>query len=86
MASAEGTQPTVAERDLYQALIRIRDMRKWVVENHIDPWATRQALIMALALDTHAALSRGVSQDALKEFDRLAIEDAAAWAQDRHPL
>lgn len=67
---------TVDERDLLDALKRVRDLRAWAVRARVDPWVLRQALLLAIHIDTVAALERGVPLENLRTFDRLVEEDA----------
>ena len=67
---------TVREEDLMPILTRLRDLRRYAVMHNIDPWAFRQALLLALELDTQAALLRGISRRDLAAFDQRAVEDA----------
>jgi hypothetical protein len=73
---------TVNEKDLYAVLKKIRDLRAYAVRTHRDPWATRQALLFAIAMDTAAALERGVSGEDLRAFDALAMGYAHEFVQE----
>ena len=68
---------TVKERDLYQVLVWLRDLRLRAVKKKIDPWALRQGLLMVLYLDTVAALERGIPRENLQAFDDLVEANAA---------
>jgi len=66
----------VDEEDLVKVLRWVREMRRWALYEKIDPWAFRQALLIALEFDTEAALERGVTKNHLKKFDMLAKWEA----------
>jgi len=70
---------TIPEKDLTGCMKWIRDMREWAFRNGINPFALRQAIIMALEMDTVAALSRGVKPEELKAFDDEVRRDVAEW-------
>lgn len=70
---------TVRERDLTTCMVYIRDMRAHAVINNVDPWAVRQALVLALEMDTAAALERGVKPEELRRFDTFIKKDVRAW-------
>jgi len=70
---------------LLEVLKRIRDLRRWAALEHVDPWAVRQGLIIALALDTEAARRRGISREDLEAFDREAQQDASEWVRRQPP-
>ena len=74
---------TVRDKDLIGAMRWIRDLRAWAYHNHIDPWAVRQALIMALEADTDAALRRGISKADLDRFDSLAKTEIKQLIHER---
>jgi len=61
----------------------IRNLRAWAIREHIDPWALRQGLLVALEMDTAAALARGVSKAALDAFDVEAKKDIRAWIHEQ---
>ena len=71
----------VPEMDLMSALMMLRNFRAWGVLNKIDPWAIRQGLIMVLAMDTEAALERGVDPDTLFAFDEGAEAKAGEFIE-----
>ena len=71
-----GNVVTTPERDLLQALKKIRDLRAWAVRKRIDPWALRQALLLTIHIDTAAALKRGISSEGIQAFDGLAMDNA----------
>lgn len=71
----------VPEEDLVRALMSLREFRAWGVREDIDPWAIRQALIMVLAMDTEAALERGVDPDTLFTFDEEAETKAGEFIE-----
>jgi len=75
----------VREGDLINMMRYIRDLRRWAYEHKVDPWAVRRALVMVLALDTAAALKRGVSSENLEAFDREIRASVQEWveAQER---
>ena len=54
---------------LLEAMAHLRDYRIWALKRGIDPWISRQALIMTLELDTIAALNQGVNAEDLATFD-----------------
>jgi len=57
-------------KQLHYLLKKIKEMRRWANKNDVDPFVFRQALIIALELDTFAALKAGVPLEQLKAFDR----------------
>ncbi len=67
----------VTDKDLIQALERLRDLRLWAHRTKADPWAVRQALLTALEMDTHAARSKGIRPTDLEWFD----QRAKRWAR-----
>jgi len=71
----------VREGDLINMMRRMRDLRRWAHEHQMDPWAVRQALVIALALDTAAALKYGVSSENLEAFDREIRDDVQGWVE-----
>lgn len=64
----------IDEKDLMAALTKIRDLRLFAITSNLDPWALRQALIMALELSTIAAIDTGIQKEKLDEFDQKARE------------
>ena len=66
----------VSERDFYETLKLLRDVRAWAVRTDSDPWAFRQAMITVFEMDTTVALERGVKAWELKAFDAQAREEA----------
>jgi len=72
---------TVKEKDLEAVLKWVRDLRKFCVLHNIDPWATRQALIMALEMDTRVALDRGIPKEHLDQFDGIVKADIQKWME-----
>ena len=70
---------TVSERDLVTCMRFIRDMRAHAVINNVDPWAVRQALILALEIDTATALKRGIKPEELRRFDTFIKKDVKTW-------
>ena len=73
----------VKTKDLAGALRKIRDLRAWAAINDVDPWAVRQALIMALETDTDAALERGITPEALKHFDQEVKQHTREWLKQK---
>lgn len=73
---ATDEQLPVKQEDLLTILVKLRDVRAWAVHNEADPWAFRQALITVMAIDTAAALERGVKNEDLARFDELACTKA----------
>jgi len=69
----------VDEAQFLLVMGRLRDLRLWTLRNRINPWATRQALIIALQIDAYAALHRGVSRQDLAKFDVKVVSDAQEW-------
>jgi len=69
----------VPEQDLMRVLVKVRDLRAYAVRGGLDPWAVRQGLLIALELDTAAALERGVPRQNLEKFDQVAKADTQAW-------
>jgi len=64
-------------------LTRLRDLRLYTTRRHGDPWAFRQALLIALELDTASALETGHTPEQLAEFDVVARKDAREWLSNR---
>ncbi len=60
---------TVDSDDLRWIVLGICALRAQAVVQGRDPWAVRQGLVLALALDTEAALEKGVPKAKLAEFD-----------------
>lgn len=54
---------------LLEAMAHLRDYRLWVVKNRVDAWVSRQALVMALEIDTIVATGHGVKVEDLEKFD-----------------
>jgi len=73
----------VSEKELFEVLKRLRDVRARHVRRKGDPWAFRQALVMVVELDTAAALERGVDIRVLNSFDVTVRADARAWVRRR---
>lgn len=71
----------VNEEHLLIALKYLRDLRAWSVTKNINPWVIRQAVITFMAIDTEAALERGIEPDALLKFDELAEEKAVEFIE-----
>jgi len=69
----------ISEEELLPVLVAIRNLRAWAVRENVDPWTLRQGLIIALELDTAAALRRGIPKVTLDAFDAEAKEDAQRW-------
>jgi hypothetical protein len=69
----------VNKEHLKACLLKLRDLRLWAVTNNIDPWAVRQTLVIALEIDTKAALDRGIKREDLENFDKLVKEDVQKW-------
>jgi len=74
---------TVSEDELVQVLCWVRNLRKWAVRTQIDPWAIRQGLVMALEMDTAAALKRGIKPEDLQNFDQVVRQDIKAWIKEQ---
>ena len=72
---------TVCEEDFKTCLVKLRNLRLWAFQNNIDPWAFRQMLLIALTMDTEAAIERGVNPEDLQKFDSTAKEDIKTWIQ-----
>jgi len=70
---------TVNEKDFKACLVKLRNLRLWSVQNNIDPWAFRQTLLIALEMDTKAALDRGISPINLQNFDLIVKKDIQSW-------
>ena len=74
------TEPKlIPERDFYETLKRLRDVREWAWRTKIDPFAFRQAIITVLELDTTSAIERGVNPEKLEAFDAQAREETRAF-------
>jgi len=72
---------TVKERDLQLCMLKIRELRRMAHNKHLDPWAVRQALVIALEIDTHVALKLGIPLEKLAEFDAMVATDVGEWIQ-----
>jgi len=48
-------------------------IRAYALEKKVNPWAVREALVIALALDAAAARDSGISYKELTEFDNQVI-------------
>lgn len=70
---------TVEEKDLVSVMLKVRDLRAWALRFGINPWALRQGLVMALEMDTAAAIERGIPKDDLDNFDKLTRVDINSW-------
>jgi len=53
---------------------RILKIRRWVLREGINSFAFRQALVMALEIDTIASLEQGIDPFELWEFDQVSRE------------
>jgi len=73
--------PVVDRDSLVATLQRLKDLRAWAMKKGIDAWAVRQALVIVMAMDTAAALRRGVSRRQLDFFDRVVRADAEKWLE-----
>jgi len=73
----------VNEKEVVGATRFIKQMRLWAVNNSVDPWAIRQALIWALEMDTAAALMKGIPPEELDNFDLVAKANIQAWIQEK---
>lgn len=73
----------VSSQDLLKVMVKIRDLRAYTVRERLDPWAVRQGLILALELDTAAALERRVPIENLQEFDQAVRADVRTWVGER---
>lgn len=66
---------------LLEAMAHLRDYRLWVVKRNVDPWVSRQALVMTLELDTIVALDQGVNAEDLATFDGGCRKEAKDFAE-----
>lgn len=73
----------VPERELFEVLKRLRDVRAWAARRRLDPWAFRQAMLIVLELDTIVALESGRTPEELAKFDDVARADAREWVRNR---
>jgi len=73
---------TVNEKDFKECLLKLRNLRLWAVQNSIDPWAFRQMLLIALEMDTKAAVDKGIKPIDLQKFDTVARKDVQLWMQN----
>jgi len=69
----------VSSQDLLKVLVKVRDLRAYAVRKNLDPWAVRQGLLIALEIDTLAALRRGVPRENLVIFDMAAKENIQVY-------
>jgi len=69
----------VSEEELKAVMNEMEQLRAWCVRNRINPWAFREALLIALELDTVAALGRGVRTEELEWFDETVRRDVRGW-------
>jgi len=76
------SERTVDEKHLRLCMMKLRELRVMSVNKKVDPWAVRQALLIAIAIDTHAAIKRGIPLEKLKEFDTIVAEDIEKWIQE----
>jgi len=72
---------TVDEKHLRLCMAKIRELRAMSVNRKISPWVVRQALLIAIAIDTHVAIKRGIPLQSLKEVDTMVAEDVEKWIQ-----
>jgi len=70
---------TVNKQHYKACLLKLRDLRLWAVQGDIDPWAFRQMLLIALEMDTKAALERGVKSIDLLNFDSIVKKNIQLW-------
>jgi len=73
---------TVNVDELSGALRWIRALRQWAVRRHVDPWAVREALLIALSMDTEASLERGIPREDLARFDDAVNKDVKRWVKE----
>lgn len=71
-------------QQLNSLLEKMKEMRKWAIENNVDPFVFRQALITALTLDTFVALKSGVPLEKLMAFDRKVTLDIKNFIAKQH--
>jgi hypothetical protein len=64
-----------------ESMAHLRNYRLWVVKRGVDPWVSRQALVMTLELDTIAATDHGVKVEDLEKFDVGCREMAKSFAE-----
>lgn len=70
-------ETTVNEDDFTDALKYLKELKAYAVQNDLDPWAVRQALVLTLELDTITALNNPkVTQEQLYLFDAIVIKNA----------
>lgn len=69
----------INEETLSRVMLKIRDFRAWVVANNIDAWTVRQALLMAVEMDTRSALQRGIRPLDILAFDSAVKLDINKW-------
>jgi len=72
-------EDVVSEDELIQALQFIKEMRLYALNMNMEPWSIRQALILALEMDTTAAIERGVPKKKLEQFDSEVRRDFKSW-------
>jgi len=75
------SQHVVVEKDLRICMIKIKELRRMALQRHLDPWALRQALVIALVTDTMAAIRRGIPKENLAKFDQRVEQDVAEWSK-----
>jgi len=72
----------ISEKDFKECLVKMGDLRLWAVQSKIDPWAFRQMLLIALEMDTKAAVDKGIKPIDLQKFDTVARKDVQLWMQN----
>lgn len=75
----------ITMKDFRGALLKLKQAREWCIKRKINAWATRQALLTVLALDTEAALSVGVTRQQLDDFDAMADAEVKKFLEQEPP-
>jgi len=67
----------VNEEHFIGAMKYLKELKAYAVQNDLDSWAVRQALVLTLEFDTIAALNNPkVTQEQLYLFDAIVIKNA----------
>ena len=77
---------TVSEKDLKRCLLKIRNMRLWAAKHKVNPWAFRQALLIAVTIDTQAAYTQSIPPENLERFDKQVALDMEPWINKNRPI
>jgi hypothetical protein len=76
------SQRIIPYKDLAEVLNGLRNLRWRALQERLNPWAFRQALLIVEEIDKRGALERGVSLSDLTKFDATVREDANRWVRE----